>query len=91
MKKLALSSILLTLAGCGDGTQIPMNVFLATVPGAAMPVPAFTGKGCIRQNKETGLCQEWAYKTDRCVNPKGHDANPPIVPCASIKGEDAHE
>jgi hypothetical protein len=70
----------LILTGCGNASSA-----LLTTPGSALPA---TFAVC-KENDPLGRCKRWSPATDQCINPKGHDVDPPIVPCDSIKQKPA--
>ena len=82
---IALLGLAGSLTGCGS-RQIDRGSFYEnTSAGAPLPSSHFTY--CSMEYDEAGRCPLWHAHTDQCVNPKGHEASPPIVPCASIKKE----
>lgn len=91
MKKILLGCLgllmgLVMLSSCtGRDNGGPLDVFDQTAPG----YPLFKADGIYfmpcQKSDIVGRCTKWKSESDQCVNPKGHDAHPPIVPCASIK------
>ena len=77
MNKLLLAPLLVVLAGCGTD-----NLVSRTAPGARLPDGVISR---CHDNDEAGRCKDWGSDSPDCVNPRGIDAKPMIVPCASIK------
>lgn len=81
-----IASALLMLTSCtGRDNGGPLDQFDQTAPGYPLPIMDGIQFMPCRATNEVGQCTKWIHESDRCVNPKGHDASPPIVPCASIK------
>ncbi len=89
MKNLILIGMVAALAGCAIDPHTPdrgmLDWYLKTAPGAA--TPSSSGMNYCGATDEIGRCKDWSKKSDMCINPLGINAQPPIVPCASIKQE----
>lgn len=75
MKKFVLAALL--LSGCGGNP-----LYLTTSPGAALPGGAIAY--CEEQDS-IGRCKKWSPESDKCINPKGINVEPPLVWCNYIK------
>ena len=64
---------LLLLAGCN-------SVYQGTAPGAPIP----KGIAACLEWDAVGRCKQWSSESETCINPKGMDAQPPLVPCNSF-------
>lgn len=80
MKKYTLL-IVLILAGCG--TDVSYDGIARTAPG--YPLSKGTHISPCREVDMSGRCIRYAEPSDLCVNPKGMDTNPPILPCPKDK------
>lgn len=75
------------LAGCAiqyheDGTPVvDPGIFIGTSPGHPLPKSVLF----CREHDTRGRCKAWHRDWEWCVNPKGHEAEPPIVHCSEIK------
>ena len=65
---------LFLLAGCN-------SVYQGTAPGAPIP----KGIAACVEWDAVGRCKRWSSESETCINPKGMDAQPPLVPCNSFK------
>ena len=93
MKNLTLVTLLMVLAGCGvdmhRSNEVTLSFAQRTAPGATLPNSTYFLR--CNEKDEIGRCKDWNNKSDMCVNPKGIDAQPPVVPCASIEKEHSSE
>ncbi len=74
IKYILLASMLVGLTGCN-------SVYQGTAPGAPIP----KGIAACLEWDAVGRCKHWSSESETCINPKGMDAQPPLVPCNSFK------
>lgn len=73
---------LMMLSACGpQGLQVG-SPYEITAPGH--PLPKHNYNMCIAIDS-VNRCTSYSENSDTCINPKGINANPPVVQCSSIK------
>lgn len=81
MRAIVAMALLILVAGCGvDKT---FDTIIRTAPGTPLP-QGISFAPCLAMDA-AGRCTQYKNPSDQCVNPKGYEATPPIVPCSSIK------
>jgi len=86
MKKIALLALLsLTLSACSDfaGTDASYDGISRTAPGH--PLCKGTHFSPCKQTDLSGRCVRYIEPSEMCVNPKGMNATPAILPCPKDK------
>ena len=89
MKKFFLVTMVLALQGCvapqtTPGKHVGLEVAQGTAPGYPLP----TGIAVCNKIDMIGRCMKYSTESDYCVNPKGINEDPPILPCSSLKRKD---